>query len=401
MAEAAAPPRNLLIQGPDGQCVPAWTAPNKHRIFVGDNLDVLKHLATSPLRFHFIYTDPPYNTGRQFTYSDSHGSTPQTAQEAWLSMVWPRFKLAHSVLRPDGVLFVSIDDHEVAALTLVLREIFGDENHIGTLKWRRKRKPSFLDRHLGTVLEYVLVFTRDHRKFRRLKGKIAKEITRPVLNAANPVATRILRAGTAAHCRDGNYPPGVRRNRTLEVFFPQGLCIQQGRVVQDVPMEGRFRVSQDILDRTVFVTRNGGLRRHVAPDERSYQHASDDCTDWPTNEDAEREIRAIFGHRAFDYPKPVGLLENLLDMCQNQTPGEPYLCLDFFAGSAPLAEAVARWSEKTSHSGVCHLIQSPEPCSTSNGFRTIADLTISRAQRALEAAAGALPLEVIHFNPSD
>jgi adenine-specific DNA-methyltransferase len=354
-----------------------------HNIFVGDNIHALRALIDSDLRYHFIYIDPPYNSGQQLTYLDKHGpaSNADSAENAWLSMMAPRMLLAQRLLREDGVMFVSIDDREAASLVLLLREIFGRENHIGTLKWKKKRKPSFLDKHLGAVVEYVLVFTKNAQKFPRLLGEPSSDITRPVLNASNSSCDRVLPAGTTANCRNGHYSAGIRKNKTLDTEYLSDFDVENGKLVHNTPVRGRFRVSQELLEKTVFITPKLGLRRHVLPDELARKHASDNCTDWPTNEDGEKELRSLFGERVFDYPKPVGLLTNLLNMCQFPASGA-VLCLDFFAGSASLAEAVCQLSEPSAEKFFT-LVQNTEVNPPGSKFKSISDLTIARARVSL------------------
>jgi 16S rRNA G966 N2-methylase RsmD len=374
----------LLLDEENSSVLPHEICSNNHNIFVGDNLHALKVLVESKLKYHFIYIDPPYNSGQQFTYLDKHGpsSNAECAENAWLSMMAPRMVLAQKLLRDNGVMFVSIDDREAASLVLLLREIFGRENHIGTLKWKKKRKPSFLDKHLGSVVEYVLVFTKNASVFPRLLGELSSDITRPVLNASNSICDRTLRAGTAARCRDGHYRAGLRKNKTLDTEFLSDFQVKEGKLVHDTPVRGRFRVSQELLEKTAFITPKLGLRRHVLPEELSRKHASDNCTDWPTNEDGEKELRSLFGERVFDYPKPAGLLTNLINMCQFSA-SEPILCLDFFAGSASLSEAVCQLNSQRSQKTIFTLVQINELNPAGNKFKTISDLTIKRAQASL------------------
>lgn len=342
-----------------------FVPPLSHHLLVGDNLDALKALRRDfGDAFDFIYIDPPYNSGQSLTFLDSQkesrGGSSRDAGSAWLSFLLPRLTLARNLLKSDGVLFVSIDDREAAALTLLLREIFGASNHLATLKWRKKRKPSFLDRHVSAVIEYVLVFAKDARRFPKLLGEATEEATRPVLNASNAISERLLRQGTPALCPDGTYPPGVRTNRTLALELLEEANVLKGRLTSDVRVRGRFRVSQEILDASVFLTRSFGLRRRVLESERKRKHASDDCTTWPTNEDAEGEMRQVFGHRVFDFPKPVGLVRNLLRMCQfSET--SPVRCLDFFAGSGTLAAAVLAQNAEDGGKRLFTCVQSPEP----------------------------------------
>jgi hypothetical protein len=377
---------------------PQWPG-KSHALLEGDNLHALRALHAAGADFHFIYIDPPYNSGQTFTFRDTQGGAD--TQASWLSFMYPRLAWARRVLREDGALFVSIDDRQCAALTLILDEIFGKENHVATLKWRKKRKPSFLDAHCGSVIEYVLVYARHARKLPRLRGNPTEEATRPVLNAPNAEVVRILRGGTEARCPDGLYAKGAYVNRTLGIELLDAARVVQGHLVEDVRVRGRFRVSQAILDKTVFITPQFGLRRHVLPEEATFKHASDDCTNWPTNEDAEAELRAIFGKRVFDYAKPVGMLRNLLSMCPVSKPGE-FRCLDFFAGSGTLAEAVLAQNAEDGGARLFTCVQSPEELPEGlvvPECRTIFDICLARAKHALRVHDERRPLDVFSSSP--
>ena len=334
---------------------------NSHSLIAADNLFALRALHAAARDFHFIYIDPPYNSGQNFTFKDSAVGKRSDAEADWLTFMYPRLFWAREVLRDDGVIFVSIDDRQMASLCLMMNEIFGKQNHVGTLKWRKKRKPSFLDSHLSSTIEYILVFAKQKKLLSKFTGEKTEESTRPVLNAGNAVVTRVLRRGTEARCADGVYKKGQYINRTLGIELLQDATVLKNCLVNEVTVQGRFRVSQDILDRGVFVTSAFGLRRHVLPEEQAFKHVSDDCTDWPTNEDAEQEIRKIFGTRVFEYAKPVGLVQNLLAMCTPQD--NEFRCLDFFSGSGTLAEAVLAQNALDLKNRTFCCVQSCEPIS--------------------------------------
>ena len=256
-------------------------------------------------------------------------------------MMMPRLILAHQVISENGVIFISIDDRENSNLTVMMREIFGRENHIGTLKWRKKNKPSFLNKHLGSVIEYILVFSKNKNKLLKLISEKSSEISRPVLNASNSISKRTLKKNIEARCPDGTYLKGTYTNRTLKIELENDAIILNGKLINDVLIKGNFRVSQEILDKTVFITKSFGLRRHVSTQEQILRHATDDATvDFESNEDAEQQLKSLFqGKKVFDFPKPVGLLKKILKMYQNS--GNSNInCLDFFAGSATLAHAI-------------------------------------------------------------
>ena len=153
-------------------------------IFIeGENLEVLKLLYKPYFgRVKLIYIDPPYNTGNDFVYPDDYADplrayprlTGQTDEEgnvltsnpessgrdhsAWLSMMYPRLFLARQLLREDGVIFISIDDHEVHHLRLLMNEIFGEENFVACISWQKKYSAANDTIDVGIVHEYIVAF---------------------------------------------------------------------------------------------------------------------------------------------------------------------------------------------------------------------------------------------------
>ncbi|WP_186646080.1 DNA methyltransferase [Fluviispira vulneris] len=360
---------------------------NNNILIRSENLDTLKFLYSTHTKFNIIYIDPPYNTGLKLTYKDSFKSLLES-QDAWLCMIYPRIILAHKILQENGVIFVSIDDRENANLTILMREVFGINNHIGTIKWRKKNKPSFLDKHLGNVIEYILVFAKNKNKLLKLVGEKSTEISRPVLNFTNPISNRILLAGTKAKCKDGVYPKGMYTNRTLSLELKQDAVIKNGLLLHNTEVSGKFRVSQEILDKSVFITKTFGLRRSILESEQVQRHATDDAThNFESNEDAETQLKSLFnGEKVFDFPKPVGLLKHLISMYQTENKSEKIHCLDFFAGSATLAQAVYDLNFEKQNKYLFCCVQSEEKINKSvnyNGLYTVADIAQHRI-RAIE-----------------
>jgi len=335
--------------------------PAEHRIMAGDNLDALKLLRDAGERYDVIYIDPPYNTGSALTYKDKSAFSGANASAQWLNEIYPRMILARDVLAETGVLFVSIDDNEACHLLTIMREIFGQENHLGTIKWRRKRKPSFLDKHLSATLEYILVFARNAAVCPRLLGAQTEESTRPVLNASNKDVERRIPEGMSALCPEGEYAPGVYTNRSLGFRLLDPLVVRQGAVEKGARVVGPFRIQQELWAQTGFITRYFGLRRRVLASEQKRRHAEDNGTHWPTNEDAQAELKAVFdSERVFDFPKPVGLLQELLAMVPRESPQPPQRCLDFYAGSGSFLIAALEQSRRDSIARRVDLVQSRE-----------------------------------------
>src|SRR2546427_6970932 len=158
---------------------------SENLIIEADNLEVLKLLQKSYLgKVKLIYIDPPYNTGNDFIYPDNYGEPLQTYLEytgqadaegrrfgtnteadgrfhsKWLNMMYPRLYLARNLLREDGVMMVSIDDHEVANLRSALNEVFGEENLIGNVIWQKKYTRSNDAKFFSDNHDHILVFAR-------------------------------------------------------------------------------------------------------------------------------------------------------------------------------------------------------------------------------------------------
>ncbi len=155
-------------------------------IFIeGDNLEVLKLLQKAYFeKVKMIYIDPPYNTGHDFVYNDDFSSSldnylKQTGQKTesgesvttnketngryhsdWLSMMYPRLKLAWNLLREDGVIFVSIDDNEVHHLRMIMDEVFGEENFVAQIEWQKRYTRSNNTDNFTTVLEHILLYSK-------------------------------------------------------------------------------------------------------------------------------------------------------------------------------------------------------------------------------------------------
>lgn len=152
----------------------------------GDNLEVLKLLQRG---YHgkvkMIYIDPPYNTGGDFVYEDSeidsienykrqtrstgqsNANTDGRYHSRWCTNMYSRIKLARELLMPEGVMAISIDDHEVAQLGIMCREIFGENNFEGHIHWRRRHnQPNDKTKMIGLVAEHILVYAKDSAALR-------------------------------------------------------------------------------------------------------------------------------------------------------------------------------------------------------------------------------------------
>ncbi len=383
----------------------------------GDNLDTLKLLRPAYFeRARLIYMDPPYNTGRDFVYRDRFEETHQgflrrTGQvddtgtplranpvsggryhSAWLAMMYPRLWHARSLLHPQGVLCVSIDDHEVHHLRLLLDEIFGEDCFIAQVVVVTNRGGRDYLR-IATGHEYLLVYgaTPDAR-IRELPKPVPKDALR---DALGPYVLRELRN------RNPRFHPGNRPN----LFYPfyvdpsrddgnGGLCVSlQPRPGYDViveprnavgagsvwrwgqPKAGASLVAEDPVASQVVAKRRRDGGFNVYEKHRKDTAKAKGLWDEPQmrTEQGTIDLREALGRPVFDHPKPVALVQRCVQLATD--PGD--LVLDPFAGSGTTAEAVARVNDSDAGGRSCVLAQWPEPVEL-EGFATICDVTRAR-----------------------
>ena len=364
----------------------------------GDNLDGLKHLLKSYARqVKCIYIDPPYNTGSDgFVYNDSFNFTAEELEEklsidesqaarildltkrgsashsAWLMFMYPRLLLARDLLTNDGVIFISIDDNECSNLQLLCNDVFSEENFVAQLTWEKKKKGSYLAHDITNIKEYILVYARNKSAFTGLIGEInAEEETYPCVNASNVRDIRIVPAGIESKFREKNYvmkKGEIISDTTMDLVLHSDLVIKNGRLAQDLTIEGNWRYGQDAMEeyarnKEIYITRDLYLRRIVREprykglkdlllrmgdsEESGYTYNIDfenlQSTGWGSNEDADEEQRLIFGEQSLmSYPKPVLLIMKLLASLQMK---DCIVC-DFFSGSATTSEAAMHLNAK-------------------------------------------------------
>ena len=398
-AEAVQAPSYAALV-PDFDASINWdTAEN---VFIeGDNLEVLKLMQNAYNdKIKVIYIDPPYNTGNDFVYNDDFSDPKQRYLEVtgqvdaegnrltsnpeisgrkhsnWLNMMYPRLALARNLLTEDGVIFVSIDDREIHNLRSLMDSIFGEENFIGTIKRRAARKTAFLSKTMSDMCDYVVIYARGELSSPLSAGSVS-DGSRPVLQTNNKVSKRIVRAGTPANCPDGTYSKIFHDEATLS----SEIRIEGGRVKNDVEIEARWRVNQQILDETLFLTKNLGLRRTILAEELEKQKLLSDLLDDPTcyNELGSEEVASILGGSYFDSPKPTGLVTKLLKAVNDKD----CTVLDFFAGSGTTGHAVELLNAEDGGSRryICVTLDEPTPQNSAAreaGLTRVSEITEAR-----------------------
>jgi adenine-specific DNA-methyltransferase len=389
-------------------------------IIEGDNLEVLKLLQKAYHgKVQMIYIDPPYNTGNDFIYPDNFREGLQSYLEFtgqakkkvveteenlnragrlhsnWLNMMYPRLVLARNLLCEDGVIFVSIDDHEVHNLRLLMDETFGEENFTGAFVWERKKKPSFLKSNFGVVTEYILTYAKHKPSSPAFTaGTVEEGKLFPFNNAGNGVSVLTFPPASVAFTIEDQVVVSQDMSEgNITTVLLDDVHIVDGVNANEFRLRGEWRYSQSKLDE--FVAAGDEVVIRKIPFRPNYVNRSDKAkkttnllsvkgSKTPTNEDATAELRDLFGRDVIDYPKPVGLLKYLV----NAVAGRDAIVLDFFAGSGTTAHAVMELNQEDGGSRHFILVQLPElldPSITlSDGtlLHSITDITRERVRRA-------------------
>ena len=345
---------------------------NTENLYIeGDNLEVLKLLQESYLgKVKMIYIDPPYNTGHDFVYPDSfimdneeynegtgyfdedgnvnyHRENSASAgkyHSDWCSMIYSRLMLARNLLTDDGVIFISIDDNEQENLKKICDEVFGANNYIDSLHWKKKKQPSFLAKHTAKVMEYVLVYAKHENLLEKLSLETLSDATKKVINISNNESVRHFDKGVRVKLGDnGIIKKGRYTIKTMDVEYLEDVEYQNGKTISPVDVIARFSVSQEkinsyIANDLLFITVNYGLRRDVSEEEKTNRKSITDLLlgEYGDNQESDIEFRELFGDKFFDYTKPVKLIYNFAKCLLSKDA----LILDFFSGSATTAHAV-------------------------------------------------------------
>ncbi len=389
----------------------------------GDNLEVLKLLQKGYYnKIKCIYIDPPYNTGTDFVYKDDFKdnvenylkvsgqmseskttnnnyklvSNPETHgrfHSNWLTMMYPRLKLARNLLTDDGVIFISIDDNEVANLKKICDEIFDESNFISILKWKKKKQPSFLSKVAG-VIEYILVYAKQYDNVPKLFGDKLADDDKPIINASNNISEKYFNPGVEVRSiLNGVIPKGVYKNRSMSIEYLDDIIVKDGFTQNKFRAIAKFRSTQDnineyVEDSLVFITSNNGLRRLLTDKEKSKRKSITDLIlDWGQNQDGSAELKKLFEITSevniFDNPKPVELIKNLIGTNSH----EDSIVLDFFSGSGTLAQSVMQLNAEENFNIKYILIQLDENTNEKSeafkrGFKNICEIGKERIRRS-------------------
>jgi len=379
---------------------------NTQNLFIeGDNLEVLKLLQKSyHKKVKMIYIDPPYNTGKEFIYPDkfqenlatylkytgqkgdegrkfsSNTETTGRYHTNWLNMMYPRLKLARNLLRDDGVIFISIDDNEVANLSKLCDEIFGEENFIGQLIWKRRASSAMADNNVSADHEYVLCYQKGRMKEFIGYQKDFKNYSNLDDDKRGPWVLGDLTVGMTASMRP-NQAYELIDSKTGDVYphNPNRVWAYIPESMQTLIQEERIVFPKDISKRPM-------LKRFQYELKSSYNPLSTLMLDKVgLNTEATKNIQQLMGGNIFEYSKPLSLIKTLIPQVCDDISND--IILDFFAGSSATAHAIIDLNVENSSNRKFIMVQLPEPCNKKSeakkaGFETIADIGKERIRRA-------------------
>ena len=391
---------------------------NTQNLYIeGDNLDILKCLKETYLhKVKMIYIDPPYNTGNDFVYEDDFAQSSEeylansgqfdeqgnrmfTNAESngrfhtdWLNMIYPRLKVARDLLTDEGVIFISIDDNEVENLRKVCDEVFGEQNFVDCLHWKKKKQPSFLAKHTAKVMEYVIVYAKNTFKLEKLSIEKVSDSNKKVININNKVSSRIFKPGVRVKSEEqtGIIKAGVYTGRSMDVEYKNDIYYENGRTTNEVEVVSKFSDSQSNIDTFIqkdllYITKNFLLRRDVGEEAAEKRKSITDLllNDYGDNQESDKEFLELFDKKYFDYTKPIKLIYNLVK--SNFT--EEGIILDFFSGSATTAHAVMQLNSEDGGNRKFIMVQLPEKTDEKSeafkaGYKNICEIGKERIRRA-------------------
>jgi adenine-specific DNA-methyltransferase len=382
---------------------------NTENLYIeGDNLEVLKLLQETYLgKVKMIYIDPPYNTGKDFVYKDNFTQDKAEYDEGsgniddeggrlvsnpdsngryhsdWLSMIYPRLKLARNVLSEEGVIFISIDDGEQVNLRKICDEIFGVKNFVATFLWKsRQTTDSRKSTRVSTDHEYLLCYAKSFNKFSLIGKNIDKD------KYKNP--DNDLRGNWASIDLSVQATKDQRPNQFYEIVNPEtgnaypanpkrvwskskpvvDKMILENRIIFPADKNGRPREKKFLAD---LKSEKTGFSSWLNPKEVGYT----------TN--GTRDFSSLFEERLFDFPKATKLLKSII----YQATKSDSLILDFFSGSAATAHAIMQLNAEDGGNRKFIMVQIPEATDEKSeaykaGYNTIAEIGKERIRRAGE-----------------
>lgn len=373
----------------------------KNLFIEGDNLDALKLLQETYLgKVSIIYIDPPYNTGNDFVYEDdfsqdseefflrsnqkdSVGNRLVANTESngrfhsdWLSMMYSRLRVASRMLAEDGVILISIDDNEQSNLKKICDEIFGEDNFLASLVWKKKYTGGKHSKSYAGMHEYILVYCKSSANLDSITLDRPDDEKEKFSEQDEHVQTR-----GKFYVRPLKSNLGLRKTLIYPIEAPDGTILETQWLVAKPTFEKLLSEK-----RVEFRKKRDGNYQIY----RKYYEKDGDGTVKPPsliekfpNTEGKSDLKSLFNIKegrdnVFYTVKPLSLIKYLLAPYDNQDA----LVMDFFAGSGTTAHAVLEMNLDGGHRKFI-TVQLPEPISDTKEYATVAEITKDRIRKAI------------------
>ncbi|MFN8324722.1 MAG: site-specific DNA-methyltransferase [Flavobacteriaceae bacterium] len=381
---------------------------SENLIIEGENLEVLKLLSGSYReKIKCIYIDPPYNTGKDFVYSDNftqdkkaywedaeyieNGVKIDTNTENdgryhsnWLNMMYSRLLIARQLLKEDGVIFISIDDNEVHHLRKLCDEVFGEDNFVANIIWQKKYSPQNDAKYFSEMHDHIICYA----KSKKINGEDGWNI-----NLLERSEEQNQRYSNPDNDPRGNWKSSDFSVKTYSENYDYPITTPSGRVVNPPPSRC-WRTSKENYEKLISENRIwfGPKGDNVPSIKRFLTEVKQGITpstiwfrqDVGDNQEAAKEIRDLFTNPPFDTPKPTRLLKRIIELSTI----ENEIVLDFFGGSGTTAHSILDLNKNCGNRKFI-LVQIPEATDEKSeaykaGYKKISDITIERNKRVIE-----------------
>ena len=379
---------------------------NTQNLYIeGDNLEVLKLLQKSYLgKVKMIYIDPPYNTGNDFVYHDDFAMSADEYAEAsgavdelgnkyiknmdsngrfhsdWCSMIYSRLMVARTLLAEDGVIFISIDEHEEENLKKISNEIFGCSNFVGTIIWERAFAPKNDAKYLSDSHDYVLVFAKTIDKFQIGLLPRSEEANARYKNPDNDPRGPWTADNMTVKTYSANYDYEIVTPNGSVMSPPNGRCW----------FTSKERMDKLIQENRVWFGETGGNMPRLKRFLSDVQQGMTATTIWKYtevghNQEGRQELKKLFDNKGyFDGPKPLRLISRILTIANLSANS---IILDFFSGSGTTAHAVMQLNAEDGGNRQYIMVQLPEETPEDSearkaGYNTIPEIAKERIRRA-------------------
>ena len=400
----------------------------------GDNLDVLKALRETYLgKVKMIYIDPPYNTGNDFVYNDDFAQSRDEFEETsglfdeegnqtidpmqrntesngrfhtdWLNMIYPRLKVARDLLSDDGVIFISIDENEIANLIKLGCEIFGESNHIGEVVVKSNPRGSMSISEIASLHEYLVVFSKNRLECKIPGHFLTEDMTSEYKYTDERGAYRLL----GLRMRGGfwrrsdrpklYFPIYVNSNGEVSLKKDEYYCEEVLPIQPSTMEDGTWRWSEEKVKSNSqlligkLINRNGEFfwdiyqKDYLNNDNKERRTKAKSI--WDESEinyqNGTIEIKTLFNKGGiFDYSKPTFLLCRIIEMLDLK---DSDIVLDFFSGSATTAHAVMQLNAEDGGNRKFIMVQLPEKTDEQSeaykaGYKNICEIGKERIRRA-------------------